>query len=132
MNSCISSWIEYLNRENPEYVKCLKQDLKALFDSFKRGEYAFTNPWDMESCFTPYSLIKGKNNVAPNSDPEWVFQFNRLEWLQKVVLLHLIEGGEDLSLYWKLTVEKFYSKNQVPKKEALLYRIPILKKFNLI
>lgn len=106
----------------------LKKDVKKLIE----GHYFFDNAWDMESCSTPYSIVNGTYNKSPNGDPEWVFQFCRLEWLTKYILLYRMTSDETLLAKWYETVCDFFAhnnsiKNSPPlkatKKLTLLDRI---------
>lgn len=94
----------------------LKKDVKQLIE----GHYFFDNAWDMESCCTPYSLINGTYNKSPNGDPEWVFQFCRLEWLTKYILLYRMTSDEMLLTKWYETVSDFFTYNNSIKNSITL------------
>lgn len=87
------------------------EELQTITDNIRKGLYSFRNPWDMECCFVPLQLPGGKYGVSPNADPEWVFQFSRLEWLINIPIMYACNGDATLMELWFNTVESFYEKN---------------------
>lgn len=105
------SVIESIKNINSAYYNSFVEKLNKDVESLINGYYFFDNAWDMECCFTPYSLIKGAYNKSPNGDPEWIFQFCRLEWLTKYILLYRISLDEKLLTKWYEAVYAFFTCN---------------------
>lgn len=123
-------WISYLKENEAsffeKYVYKLSVDIKLL----KSGFYFFDNPWDMERSATPYSLIGGRFNVSPNGDPEWVFQFSRLEWLTKIILFYKITADESCIYWWVDFVKDFMSHNNVSSNSLFVTKSKLIRKIH--
>lgn len=91
------------------------------------GNVFFDNPWDMECCFKTYRLHKGKIGKTPNGDPEWVFQYCRLEWLNKFTLLYKIIGDCSLLDKWNHIVSVFFANNDAVRNSAK--KVPATRTF---
>lgn len=126
------SVIESIKNINSAYYNSFVEKLNKDVESLINGYYFFDNAWDMECCFTPYSLIKGAYNKSPNGDPEWIFQFCRLEWLTKYILLYRISLDEKLLTKWYEAVYAFFTcnnsikdsiKSNISRKSTLTSRI---------
>ncbi len=90
-------------------------------DELIKKQYRFNNPWDMECCDQVYSLVNGHTYYTPNSDPEWVYMFSRMEYMRKLILAYIKTNDEKYIESYIEQVHYFYKENNIrsgslPKK----------------
>lgn len=117
------SIISYRNEVDEFWTK-IKHDVDLL----KHHYFFFDNPWDMERC----TYIYKKHglyffNKTPNSDPEWVFQLCRFEWLSKFILLFYKTNDISLLNEWERLITIFFNSNNYKNNGQI-----IIKKSNTI
>lgn len=67
-------------------------------DAVLADAYAFSKPWDMERCATPFVVQVDAAtgtydwNVVMNDDPEWCFMLNRMDYLADLTCAALATG----------------------------------------
>ena len=67
-------------------------------DAVLADTYAFSKPWDMERCATPFVVQVDAAtgtydwNVVMNDDPEWCFMLNRMDYLADLTCAALATG----------------------------------------
>lgn len=69
-------------------------DQKRIADLLLTNTFLFEDNWDMEPCHIPYHLDPITWQEAVTDDPEWNFMLNRQTYLQKLILVYLVERDE--------------------------------------
>ncbi|HEQ2793644.1 TPA: heparinase II/III family protein [Streptococcus pyogenes] len=69
-------------------------DQKRIADLLLTNTFLFEDNWDMEPCHIPYHLDPITWQEAVTDDPEWNFMLNRQSYLQKLILVYLVERDE--------------------------------------
>ena len=102
---------DHICRTDNVFVSCDRERIVQEADEISLGQYKFNNSWDMESCTTPYRLVRNKTFYSPNGDPEWVYSFSRMEYLRKLIVAYYLTRDEKYLLMHKKNVTTFYSQN---------------------
>lgn len=89
--------------------------LKYEADMLLQGDFIFSNPWDMECCRQPYKLIDHRFHLSPNTDPEWVYQLSRMEYLTKLLVVFRYTNDQKYLQFWREFVEKWFKQNNCKK-----------------
>lgn len=78
-----------LNYQVDSYLK-----QKKIADLLLTNTFLFEDNWDMEPCPIPYHLETITWQEPVTDDPEWNFMLNRQTYLQKLILVYLVERDE--------------------------------------
>lgn len=98
-------------RKDNVFFSCDKEKFVRESDEIGLGQYRFNNPWDMESCTTPFQLVRNRTYYSPNGDPEWVYSFSRMEYLRKLIVAFYLTRDKKYLILHKNNVASFYSQN---------------------
>ncbi len=66
--------------------------VKRSVDLMMTNTFVFNDNWDMEACSTAYTLNPLVWDKQMTDDPEWNYMLNRHSYLQKFVLVSLVEN----------------------------------------
>lgn len=93
---------DFIECKNYILENCQKeyQEIFSSVEAMMNQTFVFNDQWDMEPCSTPYTIKPMCWDKTYNEDKEWIFMLNRHEYLDKFIIVYMVE--EDIKYINKL------------------------------
>lgn len=124
---------KYDEKELVEYIIKTNQANKIILDADNiiNNYIYFDDIWDMEQCKQKYKVNFNSWNKTPNGDEEWVYMFNRMGFIENLILAYYITLNEKYINKWKQIVQKWIDINDVKVKKEIKNNSSKIRKINL-